>query len=406
MALFITGCGKQSRTSPESSAQVVTIWAHEGQPEEKQTLQNIVDAFNNTQTGITAKIEFKQEQGYGDRVNAAAISGQLPDILEVDGPYTARFADIGILDPIGTDIPSEMRDDFLDTIISQGTYNGRLYTLGAFDSTVALFYDRALMEECGISPPDKVENAWAWDDFVSALRVIKEKKPDILPLETFMSWGGEWLTYAFTPLMWSNNGQLISEDGTRTSGVLDSNDNIEALTLWQQLFSEGLADVNAPEGQFERGRAAMAWGVFNRWPIYKEAGLDFAMTPLPFFIKPASPSGSWCWGITKQCSNREPAVKVLTWILDPEQGIAPMCRANGGIPARNSAVPLMPDYAATRQLFIDQLNISGRSRPATPGYATLTSELSRALGDIARGSDVKETLARAAKAVDMTLKDK
>ncbi len=398
--LLLAGCGLAADAPGQKDAAEITVWAHQGQPDERKTLQSIIDEFNAAHNDISARIEFKDDLGYGDIVNAALISGRLPDVLEVDGPYVASFAETGVLVPIDHHIPATMKDDFFDTIITQGTYNSRLYTLGAFDSTVVLFYNRRILEECGITPPEQVELAWSWEEFVEVLQTIKREKPELLPLETFMPWGGEWLTYAFTPLLWSNGGQVLSADGKKASGYLDGEANIEALTAWQELFTKGLADVNAAPGQFEQEQTAMSWGVFNRWPLYQDIPIDFGMAPLPFFAAHSSPSGSWCWGITSASQDQEAAAAVLKWILDAEKGVVPICKANGGIPARQSAVQLMPDYTETRQLFIDQLEKSARSRPSTPAYGNVTSEVSRALAEIAQGADVKRTLTEAARAID------
>ncbi|MCA1807870.1 MAG: sugar ABC transporter substrate-binding protein [Kiritimatiellia bacterium] len=397
------GCGQRADRSDAGTTLVV--WAHEGQPAEKAALQSVIEAFNRSQTSVAARLEFKQEQGYGDRVNAAAMAGQLPDILEVDGPYTAHFADLGVLQPLNEILPPGLTNDFLPTILQQGSYQDKLYTLGAFDSTVALFYDRARLAACGITPPQSVQAAWTWDEFMAALAKISEQYPDLLPLETFMTWGGEWLTYAFLPVVWSNGGRVLAPDGRQAEGYLNGPATVAALRAWQQLFQRGYADPDATPGMFQHGQAAMALGVFNRWPIFRDAELDFGMSPYPGLQSSASPSGSWCWGVTARCRDTAAAAELLQWLLDPRQGLEPLCRANGGVPSRAAALALMPDYQETRGLFVEQLRLTGRARPATPRYGTVTTEVSRALDDIARGADVQQTLDGAARRIDAVLRD-
>ncbi|MFH1762527.1 MAG: sugar ABC transporter substrate-binding protein [bacterium] len=402
LMLLIIGCGGKKESHVPVKTQV-TIWAHEGQPAEKKALQSIFDAFNKAHKNIHVKAEYKQEQGYGDRVNAAAIAGALPDILDVDGPYTAHFADMGILFPLDELISKEILKDFLPTIISQGTFKGRLYTLGTFESTIVIFYNRKILGSCGIKTPDSIDNAWTWEEFLNALQVIKNKRPNIMPVETFMPWGGEWLTYAFSPLIWSNKANLLSGEGGKAQGYLNSVESVKAIRQWQILFNEKLSNRNAVPGQFRRGRAAMAWGIFNRWPLYTESKIDFGMMPLPKFKRHCSPSGSWCWGLTAKCADKKAALKALEWLIHPEHGIVPMCRANGGIPSRESAIKLMTEYQETRGLFIEQLRHTARARPVTPIYATLTTEFSRALEDISKGVSVKSALDKAAANVDNVL---
>ena len=405
--MTLAGCSSEKKdTSQDTGLINLTVWAHEGQPAEKQALQKIFDAFSHSQQKIKVTVEFKQEQGYGDRVSAAAMARALPDILDVDGPYTAYFAKIGVLSPVDSFMTPELRNDVIPTILDQGTVKDSLYTLGAFDSTVVLYTNQSVMEECNITPPKAIDNAWTWDEFVLALRTIKQCRPDLIPLETFMGWTGEWLVYAFTPIVWSNDAELISDTNGLCEGYLNGPRAVEALSKWQSLFTEFLTDKNAPPGQFRDGKAAMAWGIFNRWPIYKENKINFGMSPLPKILQPKSPSGSWCWGITSACKEKEAAFEVIKWLVHPRDGVVPMCKANGGIPARKSAIELMPEYKQTRGLFIDQLTRSAETRPITHAYGTLTKELSRALDDIANGADVKSVLDRAVERIDMVLKSK
>ena len=149
-----------------------------------------------------------------------------------------------------------------------------------------------ILEECGIQPPATIEECWTWTEFVDSLRTIRRVKPTLMPLETFMPWGGEWLTYAFTPIIWSNDGQLIADDGSVTHGYMNGPKTVDALRNFQVLFKESLTDKNAPPGQFRAGKAAMAWGIFNRWPDYTADGIPFGMSPLPKLNEARSPSGS------------------------------------------------------------------------------------------------------------------
>ncbi len=398
----ILSCQKKA----PQSVTIIKLWAHEGQPAEKEALESIFSAFNASQSNIKLVYEFKQEQGYGSRVIAAALAKDLPDIIEIDGPYTAQFADQGILTPIDGLITEEMRNDFLPTILSQGTVNDRLYTLGAFESTVVLYYSKDILKECAIPfPSASLDNAMQWDLFLSLLQNIKDKKPGITPLETFIPWSGEWLTYAFTPLIWSNNGKILDNKGNTVRGFLDNQQSIEALQQWQRLFKEKLSDHSLPEGLFEQKKAAFVWGIFNRWPLYKKAGLNFGIAPLPYITTPKSPSGSWCWGMTTQSKKKAAAWEVLTWIVSAKNGILPLCKANAGIPSRLSAIELYSEYSETRSLFIEQLKTTAQSRPITAAYGTLTLEISSLFYDIALGATVKEAVANTVIKLENSIKE-
>jgi multiple sugar transport system substrate-binding protein len=91
-------------------------------------------------------------------------------------------------------------------------------------------------------------------------------------------------------------------------------------------------------------------------------------------------------------------------VTDTDTGIVPVVRANGAIPARNSAFAVFPEFKTDPyRLFRALLQTTGRPRPRTPHYATLTQHVARALRDIAHGTDVRERLQRAAEEIQRVI---
>ena len=73
-------------------------------------------------------------------MQAAALSGGLPDLLDFDGPNYANYVWPGYLLPLNDLISKKIQDDTLGSVIAQGTYppDGKLYSLGVGDSGLAL----------------------------------------------------------------------------------------------------------------------------------------------------------------------------------------------------------------------------------------------------------------------------
>ena len=64
-----------------------------------------VDSFNEKYNGkYFADIEFIPRNdsggGYSDKVNSSVLSGGLPDVLTLDGPNVAAYAENGIIQPL------------------------------------------------------------------------------------------------------------------------------------------------------------------------------------------------------------------------------------------------------------------------------------------------------------------
>jgi multiple sugar transport system substrate-binding protein len=217
----------------------------------------------------------------------------------------------------------------------------------------------------------------------------------------------EWFTYAFSPVIWSGGGKLISDDGTTVRGVLSSEANVRSLQAWQRVFKEKYAATDPVDpNPFERGTVAMDWT--GHWFARSHEALkreELGVMSLPRIgPKAVAPCGSWCWGISSHAKNRDLAVAWLRWITSRDHGVIPIVRANGSVPARKSAFAEFPEYAhPPYSLFRAQLDTIAQPRPRTPYYATLTQHFAAALRDISRGADVATRLKSAENAIQKVI---
>ena len=158
--------------------------------------------------------------GYSDKINAGVMSGDLPDVITVDGPNISAYVSNEIIQPLA-ELSDEERAVYLDSILEQGTINDKLYSLGAMESSVGLFYNKDIIEKAGVTIPD-MDNPWTWDEFYEVLEtvqnVITEKD---YPIDmTFPT--GEATIYYYAPFIWANGGDFVSSDGLDVEGYLDS----------------------------------------------------------------------------------------------------------------------------------------------------------------------------------------
>lgn len=451
MLLPAGGCGDGDG---DAGMMTVTVWAHHGRPEEHDALQRIIAAFNaaHADEKLRAEITFFPDPQYADKVSIAAAGGSLPDVLEIDGPLVGPWAAEGVLSPLDDLVDAELRADMLPSLIEQGTYDGKLYALGAFDSALVVYYNREMIRKAGLDPPQRIADAWSWDEFVAALRAVEPYAAVPLSLHMDMD-ADEWFTYAFAPLVWSNGGRLIDTDRRQALGVLNGDAVVEAVAAWQKLFADGLAEASTTNPDpFSAGLAAFDWTghwmlpQFRRAPIFApdragdgegrasppnsqpddgrpdaadarsgERGDDygFGVMPLPKLGEFVAPSGSWCWGLARRGgrgvaagdgARRRASWRVIEWLLDPEHGIKPMVEANSAVPGRTSAFRFFPQYDQMPwRLFREQLEQAARARPRTPVYLTLSREFAAALRDVARGADPRERLTDAARQVQQAL---
>jgi multiple sugar transport system substrate-binding protein len=398
-----------------SAADPVTIevWFHSGKGEEREVLDAQVEDFNAMQNEVIVKAVRLPEGSFNEQVSAAALAGDLPDLLDFDGPFLYNYAWAKHLIPLDDYVSDALKADFLPTIIAQGTYGGKLYSLGTFDSGLAIWGNKAYLEKAGVRIPTGIEDAWDLEEFNEALEKLQSLDEVEYAIDFKMNYGqGEWYTYGFSPIIQSWGADLIDRsDFQSADGVLNSPEAVEALTWFQTLFGMGYANV-LPAGDDDfYGRKIAALSFVGHWmwtPHSEGLGEDLVLLPMPKFGKKAvTGMGSWNWGITSQSEHPDAAWKFLEYLIEPEQ-ILRMTNANGAVPARKSALA-MSDLFGTGgplSIFVEQLDGGvAVTRPETPAYPTITTAFAEAVQNIVNGADVKTELDKAVQKIDQDIED-
>ncbi len=395
-----------------SFAQIeLEVWYHDGRLEERMVIRDQIERFNASQDRIVVRGVEIPEGTYTDQVNAAALAGRLPDILDLDGPTVANFAWGYYLYPLDEFITDELMDDLLPSIIQQGLYQGHMWAVGTFDSGLAIYGNRAYLERVGARIPEGVDDAWTMEELMDILYKLKELPEVTYPFDFKINYGvGEWFTYGFSPIWQAFGADLIDRETYMSAeGVLNGPEGIAAGEWFQRLFMEGLAHPNPPgDAEFVEGRAALSWVGHWAFPQYsEELGDDLVLIPMPKFPEgQATGMGSWAWSLTSACEDPAAAWEFIEFILQPEE-IVKMTNANGAVPSRFSAIELSEYYkeGGPLELFVEQLNTIAVERPVTPAYPTITAVFADVIDNIIRGGDVKALLDRAVRDIDRDIRD-
>lgn len=159
---------------------------------------------------------------------AAALAGELPDILDVDGPIMPDWAWAGYMQPLGID--EAKMDVYLPGTI--GRWTGKVYSVGLWDAAVALTTRRSTLEEYDIRVPT-LAAPWSLDEFNAALAAIAASGDFDYPLDLGMAWKGEWYPYAFSPFLQSFGGDIVDRSTYQSAeGVLNGDEAIAFGEWW------------------------------------------------------------------------------------------------------------------------------------------------------------------------------
>ena len=392
-----------------SAQEEVTVFYHAGAGVENDAIREVLNNFNEAQDAYEAVITELPGAGYNEQVTAAALSGNLPCLLDFDGPYQYNYAWAGYLRPIDAFVDDELLENILPTVVEQGMYDGQLYSLSQFEGGLGIWGNRSLLEEAGVRIPEGTEDAWTLEEFSEALEKLSELD-GVVPLDLKMNYGaGEWFTYGFSPIVQSFGGDLIDRgDMQSAEGVLNGPEAVEAMTWFQDLFAQGYSTATPPnDNLFVEGEAALSYVGHWEYTRYLEAlGDDLVLIPVVDFGQgPTTGMGSWAWAITESCENPEGAWAVLEFLLQPEQ-VQILTDANGAIPSRIEAIEADPRFAegGPLRVYYDQLMAGwAEPRPQTPAYPVITEAFAKAASEIAAGADVQESLDEAVDVIDQNI---
>lgn len=401
-----SGCGSEKERVNKDGESVITIWSPSDEPAIEEWWEEKIDAFNEEHRG---EIHLKREAivradsyAYEDKVNAAITSKDLPDILFVDGPTVSVYAANDIIVPLDDMFPEEDWEDFLDSTKNQGTYDGKIYAIGATESSVALYYNRDMLDAAGIKAPDKLVDAWTWSEFADVAE--KLTKDGVMGTNIIMD-KGEGLPYVLEQFWISNGTDFVSEDGSKADGYINSEAGVEAATFLNGLIQNGYANLDPIQKEFHNERAATmlgdSWEVATLEKDYPD--LNWGVTYFPVADNgqiPTSPTGDWAAAVTRDTQDKDAVKEVMNYLFSKDN-VTTYAKAISKPPTRQSSYEVLTEYNEyPRSLFKEQLMETGHPRPRTPSYSVLSAGFSEAMVNIFTGVDPKEALDKVAEDTD------
>lgn len=386
----------------------LSLWYHgAGNEGESSVLNQIISDFNESQSDWNVVLESFPQESYNDSVSGAALAGNLPDIIDVDGPIMPNWAWSGYLQPLPID--QEKIATFLPG--TKGIWNGELYSIGLWDAAVALVTRQSTLDELGLRTPT-LDEPWSGEEFMAALDAAKASDKFDYAFDPGMAWTGEWYPYAFSPFLQSFGGDIVDRSTYQTAeGVLNGDEAVAFGEWWQSLFTEGYAqatqDPAARDTGFADGTYAFSWN--GNWAALGalEAHDDVLFLPAPDFGNgPVIGAASWQFGISATSEHPEGAAAFIEFALQ-DQYLAAFSNQTGLIPATPSAAAMTENYQEGGPLavFYQLSEKQALLRPVTPGYVVAAKVFEKALADIANGADVIDTLDAAADEINTDIEN-
>jgi multiple sugar transport system substrate-binding protein len=250
--------------------------------------QEIIAQFEQAYPDIEIKLESVAGSDYYAQLLDQAAQGDAPDIMQIGDDAVPMFVQKGVLTELGPFIKGQYPLDpniYLPGVFEPGAWQGRQYLLPKDYSPLAVYYNKKLFDRYQVAYP---KDGWTWDDFLKTAKTFRDTRGD----GKLDIWGvqlpADWPT-GFEYWVAAAGGKLISEDGKKFEGYMDSAETIQAVQFYASLYNNKLAPPPADLGAFAGGNTEFADGkaammILGRWPqsdLRKNPNVDLGVVGMP-----------------------------------------------------------------------------------------------------------------------------
>ena len=392
--------GDQEYETDANGNKIVKILFHvDSKSAEGMAYKKRVDAFNAAyaEQKIKAAPTFKARTtggaDYEKQLIAAQTDGTLADVITLDAPNCASYADSGLLYNITNSFTEDEKNDFL----SINMYKDRIFALPVQESSAGFYYNKNMFSECGIDVSGySVENPWTFAQFQDVCKALKDHGKLAVDMRLDAT-KDETATYLLYPLIYAAGGDFVSSDGFTAKGYFDKKESKDGFRFIKELVDKEYTNYTIGATDFFTGKVGMylssGWTIpelDNKFPETFPNRDSWGLLPYPKEVTRASATGSWSYAVTRNgMGDKEPAIELIKWMASAESSTV-VTNATGMIPNRKSC---NPNYAAgsPEKVLLDQLEQTGKQRPATVGYPQFTTAFSNIIYKL-KDNDVDQTV--------------
>jgi multiple sugar transport system substrate-binding protein len=196
-------------------------------------------------------------------------SHTLPDLLMLDNPNLQQIAQTGALTPLST--AGVDLSGYYPSILSAGSYQGKVYGLAPGVNSIALFYNKDMLAAAHLSPPA------TWAQLTADAKTLTTSAHEGFALSADNDGEGSW---QFLPFFWSNGANLDNLSSPASVSALQLLDGmIQNGSMSKSVVTWAQSDVN---DQFIAGKTAMMVNGPWQFPTLNAAtSLHYGVVPIP-----------------------------------------------------------------------------------------------------------------------------
>ena len=207
-------------TASAADKKEVVIWDYFETDAQKEMMQSLIDGFNASQDEYEASHVYVPFADYEKQLTLGIASGELPDLVILDGCSMASFIQLGLFGDI-SDVDINW-DEYMEGPMESTMLDGKHYGIPFATNCTALFYNKDMFDAAGIDSPD--ENT-TWDEFHEMAKALTKDG-----VSGFGNAATNTDEGTFQCLQW-----IYTAGGSYT----DIEDGVDAYKLMQEMIEDG-----------------------------------------------------------------------------------------------------------------------------------------------------------------------
>jgi len=266
LGAFLVGCNAKP-------AGPITLWAPglgvvgptEKGTEYGNTLEANVKFYLDNHKNITLKQDILSGTGNSDdeKLLALLATGQAPDVYQFGNestPYLGASGAMIDLAPLMQKDKEFKLADYFPQAQKGYEYQGKqIGIIGGF-TPIVIYYNKESFDKAGLAYP---KDDWTWDEFLADAKKLTVRSGGKVTQWGFIT---SQYKYLWLPWVWNNGADVLSPDGTKAAGYMDSQGVIDAVAWYAGLITKehvapSASDWKAMPGgdydKFLQGQAAM-----------------------------------------------------------------------------------------------------------------------------------------------------
>jgi multiple sugar transport system substrate-binding protein len=352
LVLILTGfkCGGPPAGLIPGKPQPITLnyWRVYG---ESSNLQDLIALYQQQHPQVTINYRNFTPEEYEDELLNALAEDRGPDIFSIQTTWLRKYQSKILPLPPTLTIPYQvesgtikketytqmrtqktislldLRNLFPDVVTDNQVINGQIYGLPLSIDTLALYYNRDLLNNAGISSPPKT-----WDEFrEDVIKLTKQDtKGNIIQAGAAIGTADNVVRSSdiLGLLMMQNGTPMTNEQGYATFNQVPQgygragSPGLEALNFYTSFASPATqaytwnSKMPSSLESFENGKTAFFFGYAYQIPIIKTQApkLNFEIAPVPQISNPINFANYWVETVSKKSAHQNEAWDFILFI--------------------------------------------------------------------------------------------